>query len=126
MGSAPASVRLRELPSNEAMPLKERFIVRQSAVLAGEFVVCDPSLVCATMTRRAGSAKGRGRRRIPSTTLKIAVFAPMPSASVRMATTVNAGARSSVRQAKVTSCLSSDIHSTRIAPRSRRASTSRQ
>src|SRR5436853_32410 len=45
------------------------------------------------MKSASGSRNGSGRRRIPRTTVNIAVFAPMPSASVRTATAVNTGAR---------------------------------
>ena len=38
-----------------------------------------------------GRGKASGRRSTPLTTLKMAVFAPMPSASVRMAIAVNPG-----------------------------------
>ena len=66
------------------------------------------------MTSRDGSANGSGRRRMPRTTLKIAVFAPMPIASVNAATSVKPGERRSVRTAKETSWVSSLINSLRI------------
>src|SRR6476646_6243097 len=44
-----------------------------------------------TTTRVSGARYGSGLRRTPRTTEKIAVFAPMPSASVTSATTVNTG-----------------------------------
>src|ERR1700681_2330738 len=56
-----------------------------------------------TQTTRAGSRYGSGRRRTPLTTLKIAAFAPMPSASVTRATTVRPGRFASLRKAKETS-----------------------
>jgi hypothetical protein len=37
-------------------------------------------------TRRSGSGNGKGFRMTPFTTLKIAVFAPIPKASVRIVT----------------------------------------
>ena len=37
-------------------------------------------------TRRSGAGYGNGFRMTPLTTLKIAVLAPIPSASVRMVT----------------------------------------
>src|SRR5207245_10099168 len=43
------------------------------------------------MTRRSGSGNGSGRSSTPSTMEKIAVVAPLPSASIRMAVTVNPG-----------------------------------
>src|SRR2546422_4129965 len=51
-------------------------------------------------TRRWGSPYGSGRRRTALTALKIAVFAPMPSASVRTATRVKPGFLTSIRRAK--------------------------
>ncbi len=43
------------------------------------------------LTSRSGSGYGSGRSRIPLTRLKIAVLAPMPSASVRTATAEKPG-----------------------------------
>ena len=42
-------------------------------------------------TRRSGSAYGRGFNSTPLTTLKMALLAPIPRASVSTATSVNAG-----------------------------------
>ena len=50
-----------------------------------------------TTTMRSGASKGIGRRTTALTTLKIAVVAPMPSASVRMAVAANPGCRVNVR-----------------------------
>ena len=44
-----------------------------------------------TNTSRPGSLNGGGRSSTALTTLKIAAFAPMPSASVSTATAVNPG-----------------------------------
>jgi hypothetical protein len=49
------------------------------------------------VNRRPESGSGSGWSRTALTTLKIAVLAPMPSASVSIATSVNAGAFSSMR-----------------------------
>ena len=61
---------------------------------------CRPSrgvtLVLNRTTRRSGSANGGGRSSSAETTLNIVVVAPMPSASVRMATTATPRIRSSV------------------------------
>src|SRR5690348_2280718 len=43
------------------------------------------------MTSRLGARNGSGRRRTASTTEKIAVFAPIPSARVSTATAANTG-----------------------------------
>jgi hypothetical protein len=48
---------------------------------------------------REGSRSGSGFSSTPCTTLKIAVDAPMPSASVSTATAVNPGVRASMRHA---------------------------
>ena len=53
-----------------------------------------------TITRRSESGYGRGESSNVCTTLKIAVLAPMPSASVRIATAAKPGALSSWRRAK--------------------------
>jgi hypothetical protein len=52
-----------------------------------------------TMTSPAGSTYGSGRSSSPSTTLKIAAFAPMPSARVETAMAVKPGRLSSERAA---------------------------
>src|SRR5258708_31556630 len=59
-------------------------------------VGCDSK----TCTRRSGSGNGKGRSRTAFTTVKIAVLAPMPSASERTATAVKTGDRAKVRRAK--------------------------
>src|SRR6185295_923981 len=56
-----------------------------------------------TKTSRDESRNGSGASNIARTTLKIAVLAPMPSASVMMATAVKPGDRRSPRHAKRTS-----------------------
>ena len=43
------------------------------------------------LTSRSAPGKGSGRSSVPSTTEKMAVFAPIPSASVAMAMKLNAG-----------------------------------
>src|ERR1700742_1167834 len=53
-----------------------------------------------SMTRLCGSFTGRRRRRTWFSSVKMAVFAPMPSASVSTATRVNPGVRRKVRRAK--------------------------
>jgi YD repeat-containing protein len=56
--------------------------------------------------KRSGSRNGSGRSRVASTTVKIAVVAPTPRASVRIATALNAGWRRSRRVAYRRSCRS--------------------
>src|SRR6266566_1166707 len=55
---------------------------------------------------RSGSGKGNGRSSTPYTTVKIAVLAPIPRASVRTATAVNPGFFASIRKAYRMSCQS--------------------
>jgi hypothetical protein len=52
-------------------------------------------LICHSCTIRSELGKGSGWSRTPCTTLKIAVAAPIPTASVRTATDEKLGARSS-------------------------------
>jgi len=59
--------------------------------------------------RDAGSRYGMGRSTTAFTTLKMAVLAPMPSASVRMATAAKPGERQSTRRPHRTSCASSSM-----------------
>ena len=53
--------------------------------------------VSQTMTRRSGDGKGRGFKRVSSITLKMVVLAPMPRASVSMATRAKPGLRARLR-----------------------------
>src|SRR5215470_1884390 len=53
-----------------------------------------------TITRRSGAAKGSGRSRMPSTSEKMAVVAPIPSASVRITVSAKPGDLRSWRKAK--------------------------
>jgi hypothetical protein len=59
-----------------------------------------PSPLDHTSTSRSDCGYGSGRSKTASTTLKIAVLAPMPNASVSTVTTANPGLRNSVRIAK--------------------------
>ena len=59
-----------------------------------------------------GSFTGKRRSRIWSSNVKMAVFAPMPSASVSTATAVNIGFFTSIRAAKRTSRTISAMSST--------------
>lgn len=52
-----------------------------------------------TITRRSGCENCDGRSKTLLATVKMAVFAPMPSARVKIATAVNAGALASMRSA---------------------------
>src|SRR6185436_11645015 len=58
-----------------------------------------------TITSRSGSLKGRGRSNTALIKLNIALFAPIPRASVRTATAVNPGLLASVRHPYLKSCM---------------------
>src|SRR5439155_9128880 len=60
---------------------------------------------------RSASGYGSDRSRTPLTTLKIAVVAPIPSASVIVVTRTNAGARRNWRLANRISCNQPSSHS---------------
>src|SRR5271156_711912 len=55
-------------------------------------------------TKRSGCAYGNGRMSTLSTTVNIAVFAPMPNASVSTASAANPGDFRSIRKANLRSC----------------------
>ena len=62
------------------------------------------------ITRRSGSGNGRGRNNVASTSAKMALLAPMPSATVSTTITVKASERLSCRVANFTSPGSSANH----------------
>src|SRR6266550_7249055 len=62
------------------------------------------------MASRSGSLNGNGRSNTASTTLKMAVFAPMPSASVSTATAVKPGFFSNWRKANFRSFITQRLH----------------
>src|SRR5207249_9281147 len=62
------------------------------------------------MTSRSASGKGNGRNKTPFTTLKMAVFAPMPSASVSTATAVKPGFFRNCRKANFKSFIAQSLH----------------
>src|SRR5688572_33114114 len=63
--------------------------------------LCDPC--CTSMTSCSGACTGSFRSTIWSINVNIAVFAPIPSASDRMATVANSGLRPRLRIARRTS-----------------------
>ena len=65
---------------------------RTGSRLSVDPVICA-GIVITTRTRRSACSNGSGRSSTVFTTLKIAVLAPMPRASVSTAIAVNAGAR---------------------------------
>src|SRR2546427_7802329 len=62
------------------------------------------------MASRSGSLNGNGRSSTALTTLKMAVFAPMPSASVSTATAVKPGFFSNCRMANFRSFITQCLH----------------
>src|SRR5690242_8727149 len=62
------------------------------------------------VTRRPGFGYGNGRSSVASTSAKIALLAPMPRASVNVATSVNAGAVRNCLIANFTSSRNSSSH----------------
>ena len=66
--------------------------------------ILSPGARCQTPTRRSGSWNGNAFSSTPYTTLKIAVLAPIPKASVRAATTAKPGCFRSMRAAQRRSC----------------------
>src|SRR2546426_3154684 len=86
--------------------MKDVFDLRQSEKLATRVVAPDnptAPIVFSIQTRRFGSRNGRGRMSRALTTLKIAVLAPMPSASVSTATAVKPGFFNNWRKANLRS-----------------------
>ena len=80
-------------------------VAREAGAPSGVF----RRLVSLTAISRSGSAYGRGLRRTALTTLKIAVFAPTPSARAATATSVNPGRATSVRKPYLMSCSNPSI-----------------
>jgi hypothetical protein len=77
-----------------AMDAKERLSRRKSQKLGAEtmFQLSGPlPKVSHTSTRRSAAGNGRGFNSVLSITLKMVVFAPMPSASVSIATNAKPG-----------------------------------
>src|SRR5881392_913164 len=78
------------------------------------------------MTSRSAAGNGNGRSNTPFTTLKIAVFAPMPSASVSTATAVKPGFFSNWRRAKRRSFITQRLYRIDLRRATRRQPASEQ
>jgi hypothetical protein len=69
------------------------------AALWGSVGALNPGARWLTATSRSGSSKASGFSNTPYTTLKMAVVAPIPSASVRTATAEKPGCFQNIRAA---------------------------
>src|ERR1039458_325653 len=102
-GSPPAvSVKVRSPTS--AKPSNERLCLRHSRKCHAATGRAGPKLAhlgttSCTATNRSASGQESGRSNTPLKTVKMAVLAPMPRASVRIATTAKPGLRINVRSA---------------------------
>ena len=76
----------------------------------------SPGAVCHSPTSRSAPSNGSGLSRTPRTTLKMAVLAPMPSARVKMAISVNMGARSRRRATRMGVAVIGSIYGRRRCP----------
>ena len=97
---SPRPVRVSEWLARPAMALKTWLLSRNSSRLGYDIpasVIPRFGFASGNKASRPGSGYGSGRSRTASTTEKIAVFAPMPSASVKIATTVKPGDLRSMR-----------------------------
>ena len=93
----PPPVKLTTLLRNAATSCTTRVCSLQCWNFAGEALLPEPcGNVFMNITRRSGSGNGTGFSRTAFTTEKIAAFAPIPTASVRIATIVKPGAFASV------------------------------
>jgi hypothetical protein len=104
---SPTPVRLKLTELTADIPSNECVCVFQSMKLAGAGVFFgNPRRDASShnITSRSGAANGSGLRSTALTRLKMAVFAPMPSASVNTAMTVNPGRFNSMRKPKRMSC----------------------
>src|SRR6266516_7553109 len=106
-------VRLKSLEPIAARFSNTWFCACQSTKVPGATLkVGKPNftLLSCNRTNRSGSGKESGRNKTPFTTLKMAVFAPMPSASVSTATAVKPGFLSNWRKANLRSFITQRLH----------------
>ena len=99
-------VRLKSLELIAARFSNTWFCVCQSMKVPGATLkIGNPNLtlLSCNRTNRSGSGKDSGRSRTPFTTLKMALFAPMPKASANTATRVKPGLLRSWRRANLRS-----------------------
>ena len=99
---APSPVMLKLAPIAAATPLNVVFSSLMSRYCPSENqsrATFSPGDRCQRIAMRPASGYGSGRRTSAFAALKIAVFAPMPIASDRIATAVNAGALRAARAA---------------------------
>ena len=115
----PAWTRLNSVsPVQNAICSNTRCCVCQSSKSGGVTDSCSIpfcGLRSHSITRCSGSGYGSGLSNTPLTTLKIAVFAPMPRASVKIASNVKPGC---FRNIRTPNCRSSQSDFNRVSPNS--------
>ena len=135
--ASPRPVRVNDrLPRTIAMDANVRLSFCQSRKFGYEIEpVAKLGLLSRSSTSCSGSGYGSGFSSTPFTTEKSAVFAPIPSASVRIATAVNPGDFARIRRPNRRSCINRSSapqpHASRVTsrtnptfPNSRRAACS--
>jgi hypothetical protein len=98
-GAAPASLRLKLVTPTAARCSSCVDRPFHSVNAPPDTLAGSPWKSASTATVRCGSTPGNGLRTTAHTRLKMALVAPMPSASVPVAAAVNPGARRSCRPA---------------------------
>ena len=109
--SAPAMTMPPTPATNPPIRSNVRLRWSQSVRFSGETPsLGDGSVRSQIITRRSGSRNGSGRSSVASTSAKIALLAPMPSARVTVATSAKPGERRNCLSANFTSSRSSSSH----------------
>ena len=101
---SPTPVSVTRLPPKLANDAKARLFAARSSRNVPSPITSDAPLAialgrCDSSTSCSGWSNGNGRRRTPLTIVNIVVVAPIPSANVSVATTVNVGDRRRPRHA---------------------------
>ena len=107
VSAEPSTPRITMPPTplvNPAVAVIDGLPASQSLRLSGDTPLREPLCVRSVSTTTwSGSRNGSGRSNVASTSAKIALLAPMPSASVSAATKVKPGAARICRRANTTS-----------------------
>ena len=115
---SPAPVRLKPSPRMIAIFSKLGACSRQatnSCAEIGRLESLEEARLSHIITSRSGSLKGNGFSSTALIRLKMELFAPIPKASVRTATTVKPGVFASVRQPYRRSCKNPFIGNLRVS-----------